>query len=108
MTVPYARWQTAPCRAHRDSSSDRQPCNRIGMNARTVDQREFGSLFVEGQCEICTPQHDRLPALVPEQTVARGIEDRTLILSHKARRGHRNVCLMHIVQIRLAWRNDLR
>ncbi len=31
----------------RSPSSDRQPCNRIGMNARTVDQREVGSLFVE-------------------------------------------------------------
>src|SRR6202051_260460 len=82
------------------SSSDRQPCNRIDMNARAVDQREFGSLFVEGQREIGTAKDDRLRALVPEQTVARGIEDRTLILSHKARRGHRNICLMHIVQVR--------
>ena len=68
----------------RSSSSDRQPCNRIDMNARTVNQREFGSLFVEGQREIGTAKHDRLRTLVPEQTVARGIEDRTLILSHKA------------------------
>jgi hypothetical protein len=70
----------------RRSSSDRQPCNRIDANPRTVDQREFGSLFVGGQREIGTPKHDRLR---PEQTVAHGIENRTLLLSHKARRGHR-------------------
>src|ERR1700733_8468428 len=78
------------------------------MNARTVDQREFGNLFVEGQREIGTPKHDRLRALVLEQTVAHGIEDRALMLSHKARRGHRNICLMHFVQVRFAWRNDFR
>src|SRR6202789_1225572 len=78
------------------------------MNARTVDQREFGSLLVEGEREIGTPTHDRLRALVLEQTVAHGIKDRALMLSHKARRGHRNICLMHIVQVRFAWRNDLR
>src|ERR1700679_1715005 len=78
------------------------------MNARTVDQWEFGSLFVERQREIGTPKHDRLHALVLKQTVAHGIEDRTLILSHKARRGHRNVCFVHIVQVRLVWRNDFR
>src|ERR1700733_7761032 len=78
------------------------------MNARTVDQWEFGSLFVESQRKIGTPEHDRLPPLGLDQTVAHGIEDRALILSHNARRGHRNVCFMHIVQVGLAWRNDLR
>src|SRR5271170_3487664 len=78
------------------------------MNARTVDQRKSRSLFVEGQREIGTPKHDRLGALVLDQTMAHCIEDRTLILRHKARRGHRNVCLMHFVQVRPTWRNDLR
>ena len=78
------------------------------MNGGTVDYREAGSLFVEGQCEIGTAEHDRLRALVLEQTVAHGIEDRTLILSYKARCSHRNVCLVHIGQVRFIWRNDLR
>jgi hypothetical protein len=48
-------------------SGDRQPRDRIGMNARTVDQRELGGLFIESQREIGTPKQDRLGALVPEQ-----------------------------------------
>ena len=52
------------------------------MNARTIDQRELGGLFVEGQREVGTPKQDRLGALVPEQTVAHVIEHRTLSLSH--------------------------
>ncbi len=32
----------------RRRDSDRQLCNRIGMNRRTIDQREFGGPFVEG------------------------------------------------------------
>ena len=63
-------------------SGDRQPRDRIGMNARTIDQRELGGLFVEGQREVGTHKQDRLGALVPEQTVAHVIEHRTLSLSH--------------------------
>src|SRR4051794_16472557 len=62
----------------RNASSERQLCNRIGMNARTVDQRELGSLFTEGQREVGTPKHDRLRAMLLDQTTAHGIEDRTL------------------------------
>ena len=36
------------------------------------------------------------------------MEEGTLLLRDKAGRGHRNVGLMYIAQIRLAWRNDLR
>src|SRR5689334_945557 len=78
------------------------------MNARTVDQWECGGLFVEGQSEVGTTKHDRLRALVFEQTVAHGFEDRTLILSQKTRRGQGNVGSMHIIHVRFAWRNDLR
>src|SRR5580704_8966891 len=62
----------------RSSLSDRKLCNRIGMNPRTVGQREFGSLFVEDRRKVGPPKHDRLYALVLEQTVAYSIEDRTL------------------------------
>ena len=44
------------------------------MNARTIDQRELGGLFVEGQREVSTPKQERLGALVPEQNVAHVIE----------------------------------
>ena len=39
----------------RSSLSDRKLCNRIGMNPRTVGQREFGSLFVEDRRKVGPP-----------------------------------------------------
>src|SRR5579859_6579948 len=57
------RWRSVRCSGG-SFSFGRQLRNRIGMNARTVNQREFGSLFAEGQRQIGTAKQYRLGVLV--------------------------------------------
>src|SRR5579871_2047723 len=77
------------------------------MDGSAVDERERGVSFTEGQCKIGPAKHDCLGAILFEQFSNDSIEDHTLGLSHNAGCRHRNVGLVHIVQILSAWGNDL-
>ncbi len=77
------------------------------MDASAVDERERGVLLIEGQCKIGSSKHDCLGALFLEQLLTNSIEDQTLGLSHNTGRRHRNVGLVHIVQVLSGWRDDL-
>jgi hypothetical protein len=77
------------------------------MDAGAVDERERSILLIEGQCKIGSSKHDCLRAPLLEQLLTNSIEDQTLGVSHNTGRRHRNVGLVHIVQVLSAWRDDL-
>ncbi len=77
------------------------------MDGSAVDERERGVLLTEGQCQIGSAKHDCLGAILLEQLSTNSIEDQTLGLSHNTGRRHRNVGLVHIVQVLSAWQDDL-
>ena len=56
------------------------------LNIQLLRQKPLDLPFNRG--EVGSSQQDRLCALIVEQTVAHGTEDRALILSHKTGRGH--------------------
>jgi hypothetical protein len=77
------------------------------MDGSAVDERERGVLLTEGQCKIGPAKHDGLGPILFEQLSTNSIEDQTLGLGHNTGRRHRNVCLVHIIQVLSAWRDDL-
>jgi hypothetical protein len=75
------------------------------MDGSAVHERERGVLLTEGQCKIGPAKHDCLGVILFEQLSANSVEDQTLGLSHMTGRRHRNVGLVHIVQV--LWWDDL-
>src|SRR5882757_7398102 len=88
-------------------SRDCQSHNRIYMDGSTVDEWECGVLLTEDQCKIGPAKHNCLGVILFEQLSTNGIEDQTLGLSHSTGRRHRNIGLVHIIQVPSAWRDDL-